>query len=120
MELQLLHQILQQSLVFQKLFCNDPEVTVIVEPSTAKSTTFSVKWDGPERMSRRPFSTTIMDAIAAAGGFKDFAKTKGVYILAREQPDGTQTRLNFTTKTYQGKNLDQNVKIEPGDTIIVP
>lgn len=96
-----------------------PEVTVIVEAINSKKYNIlgQVGRSGAYVLT---LSTTIMDAIAAAGGFKDFAKTKGVYIL-RQQPDGTQTRLNFNYKDFiKGKNLDQNVKIEPGDTIIVP
>jgi polysaccharide export outer membrane protein len=96
-----------------------PEVTVIVEQINSKK--FNIMG-----MVGRPgsfpltLSTTVVDAIAAAGGFRDFAKKKGVYIL-RQNPDGTQTRLNFNYNDFiKGKNLSQNVKIEPRDTIIVP
>jgi polysaccharide export outer membrane protein len=96
-----------------------PQVTVIVEQINSKK--FNIMG-----MVGRPgaypltLSTTIVDAIAAAGGFKDFAKRKGVYIL-RQNPDGTQSRLNFNYNDFiKGKNLSQNVKIEPRDTIIVP
>jgi len=41
--------------------------------------------------------TTIMDAIAAAGGFRDFAKKSGVYIL-RKSADGRETNLKFNYK----------------------
>lgn len=96
-----------------------PEVTVIVEAINSKKYNILGQVGRPGAYALT-LSTTIMDAIAAAGGFKDFAKTKGVYIL-RLQPDGTQTRLNFNYKDFiKGKNLDQNVKIEPQDTIIVP
>lgn len=96
-----------------------PEVTVIVEAINSKKYNILGQVGRPGAYALT-LSTTIMDAIAAAGGFKDFAKTKGVYIL-RQQPDGTQTRLNFNYKDFiKGKNLDQNVKIEPQDTIIVP
>ena len=65
-------------------------------------------------------STTIMDAIAMAGGFKDFAKKSGVYIL-RKGPDGREMRINFNYKDFiKGRNPGQNIKIEPNDTIIVP
>ncbi len=96
-----------------------PEVTVIVEQINSKKYNIlgQVGRPGAFPLTR---STTIMDAIALAGGFKDFAKTKGVYIL-RQNPDGTQSRLNFNYKEFiKGKNLSQNVKIEPQDTIIVP
>jgi polysaccharide export outer membrane protein len=61
-----------------------------------------------------------MDAIATAGGFKDFAKQKGVYIL-RQNPGGGESRIPFNYKDFiRGKNPDQNVKLQPRDTVVVP
>jgi polysaccharide export outer membrane protein len=63
---------------------------------------------------------TVVDAIAAAGGFRDFAKKSGVYIL-RTGADGRQVRLNFNYKEFvKGKNPEQNIKLEANDTVIVP
>jgi polysaccharide biosynthesis/export protein len=96
-----------------------PEVTVIVEEIKSKKYNILGQVGKPGAYALT-LTTTVMDAIAAAGGFKDFAKTKGVYIL-RQSPDGTQTRLNFNYKEFiKGKDLSQNIKIEPQDTIIVP
>ena len=96
-----------------------PEVTVIVEQINSKKYNILGQVGKPGAYSLT-LSTTIMDAIALAGGFKDFAKEKGVYLL-RQNPDGTQSRLNFNYKDYiKGKNLAQNVKLQPGDMIIVP
>ena len=96
-----------------------PEVTVIVEQINSKKYNIMGMVGRPGTFSLT-LSMTIMDAIAAAGGFRDFAKSKGVYIL-RQNPDGTQTRLNFNYKDFiKGKNISQNIKIEPQDTIIVP
>jgi polysaccharide biosynthesis/export protein len=61
-----------------------------------------------------------LDAIALAGGFRDFAKQKSIYVL-RRNADGTETRLPFNYKEMiKGKNADQNVKLQPNDTIVVP
>lgn len=96
-----------------------PEVTVIVEQINSKKYNILGQIGKPGTYALT-LTTTVVDAIAAAGGFKDFAKEKGVYIL-RPNPDGTQTRLNFNYKDFlKGKNLAQNVKIQPLDTIIVP
>jgi polysaccharide export outer membrane protein len=96
-----------------------PEVTVIVEQINSKKYNI-LGYVGKPGAYALTLSTTVMDAIALAGGFKDFAKSKGVYIL-RQNPDGTQSRLNFNYKDFiKGKNLSQNVKVEPGDMIIVP
>jgi polysaccharide biosynthesis/export protein len=102
-----------------KNYITVPEVTVIVEQINSKKYNILGQVGKPGEFSLT-LSTTVMDAIAAAGGFRDFAKTKGVYIL-RQNADGTQSRLNFNYKDFlKGKNLDQNVKIQPHDTIIVP
>jgi polysaccharide biosynthesis/export protein len=96
-----------------------PEVTVIVEQINSKKFNILGQVGRPGTFALT-LSTTVVDALAMAGGFKDFAKTKGIYIL-RQNPDGTQSRLNFNYKEFiKGKNLAQNVKIEPNDTIIVP
>jgi polysaccharide export outer membrane protein len=96
-----------------------PEVTVIVEQINSKKYNI-LGYVGRPGAYALTLTTTVMDAIALAGGFKDFAKSKGVYIL-RQNPDGTQSRLTFNYKDFiKGKNLSQNVKVEPGDMIIVP
>ncbi len=65
-------------------------------------------------------SMTVLDAIAVAGGFQDFAKQKSVYIL-RQGANGKETRLAFNYKeVIKGKHPDQNVKLQPHDTIVVP
>jgi polysaccharide export outer membrane protein len=65
-------------------------------------------------------SATVLDAIALAGGFRDFAKQKSIYIL-RQDADGSQTRLPFNYKeVVKGKNSGQNIKLQPRDTIVVP
>jgi polysaccharide export outer membrane protein len=100
-------------------FITVPEVTVIVEAINSKKYNI-VGYVGRPGTYPLTLTTTVMDAIALAGGFRDFAKSKGVYIL-RPNADGTQARLNFNYKDFiKGKNLQQNVKIEPNDTIIVP
>jgi polysaccharide export outer membrane protein len=102
-----------------KNYISEPEVTVIVQE--IKSQKFNVLG-----MVTRPGaypltnSMTVLDAIALAGGFRDFAKQKSIYVL-REKPDGTQARLEFNYKdVVKGKNPAQNVRLQPRDTIVVP
>jgi polysaccharide export outer membrane protein len=65
-------------------------------------------------------ATTVLDAIAAAGGFRDFANQKAIYIL-RQNPGGGESRIAFNYKNViKGKNSQQNIKLEPRDTIVVP
>jgi polysaccharide export outer membrane protein len=100
-------------------YVSEPEVTVIVQE--IKSRKFNVLG-----MVARPGSfpithtMTVLDAIAVSGGFRDFAKQKSIYVL-RMKPDGTQARIPFNYKdVVKGKNPEQNVKLEPGDSVVVP
>ena len=100
-------------------FISEPEVTVIV--TEVKSQKFNVLG-----MVSKPGSypllnpTTVLDAIALAGGTKDFAKQKSIYIL-RRHPDGTEDRLPFNYQdVIMGKNTAQNIDLQPRDTIVVP
>jgi polysaccharide biosynthesis/export protein len=102
-----------------KNYISEPEVTVIVQE--IRSQKFNILG-----MVTRPGefpltnSMTVLDAIALAGGFRDFAKQKSIYIL-RQNPDGTQAHLPFNYKdVVKGKGAEQNVKLRPRDTIVIP
>jgi polysaccharide biosynthesis/export protein len=65
-------------------------------------------------------STTVLDAIAAAGGFQDFAKQKGIYIL-RKNAHADVKRIAFNYKdVIRGEHPEENIQLKPGDTIVVP
>ena len=65
-------------------------------------------------------TTTVLDAIAGAGGFQDFAKQKNVYIL-RKNSTGSMTRIVFNYKdVIRGKHPEENIQLKPNDTIVVP
>ena len=100
-------------------YISDPDVTVIVQQ--VRSQKFNILGQ-VGRPGSYPLTgpVTVLDAIAQAGGFKDFAKQKSIYIL-RTNPDGTQSRLPFNYKdVIKGKNASQNVQIQARDTIVVP
>lgn len=100
-------------------FLTEPEVTVIVEQINSDKFNILGRVAKPGSYAMTD-STTVLDAIALAGGFRDFAKQKAVYVL-RQNPDGSQTRLPFNYReVIQGKNTDQNVKLQRHDTIVVP
>jgi polysaccharide export outer membrane protein len=102
-----------------KDFVSDPEVTVIVQE--VRSQNFNilglVQHPGTFPLTH---SITVLDALALAGGFRDFAKTKSIYVL-RQKPDGTWTRLPFNYKeAIKGASPAQNLRLETGDTLVVP
>ena len=102
-----------------KSYIDEPEVTVIVQQINSQK--FNILG-----MVTRPGSfpiagaSTVLDAIALAGGFRDFAKQKSIYVL-RQNSDGSQTRIPFNYKqVVKGQNPAQNIKLQPRDTIVVP
>ncbi len=102
-----------------KDYVSEPEVTVIVQE--IKSQKFNVLG-----MVMKPGSyvltkpMTVIDAIALAGGFRDFAKQKNVYVL-RRTGDGKEARLPFNYKeVVKGQKSEQNIELESNDTIVVP
>jgi len=102
-----------------RAFLVSPEVAVIVQE--AKSHKFNilgqVERPGSFLLSR---SMTVLDAIAVAGGFRDFAKVGKIYVL-RVRANGSLTRLPFNYKeVIKGERLAQNVELQPRDTVIVP
>ena len=102
-----------------KNYITDPQVTVMVEQVNSRK--FNILGE-VNRPGAYPLAvpTTIVDAIATAGGFRDFAKKKGVYIL-RQGPSGSVQRIHFNYAEFlKGKNSAQNIYLEPHDTVIVP
>jgi polysaccharide biosynthesis/export protein len=96
-----------------------PEVTVMVQEIHSEKFNILGQVAKPGSYSLE-VATTVLDAIAAAGGFRDFANQKGVYIL-RQNPAGGESRIAFNyKKVIKGKNSQQNIKLEPRDTIVVP
>ena len=100
-------------------YISEPEVTVIVTDSKSQKVNIlgMVARPGAYLLSG---STTVLDSIAMAGGFKDFAKKKSIYVL-RSNPDGTQQRIPFNyNEVIKGTKPAQNVKLMAGDTVVVP
>ena len=100
-------------------FLATPNVTVIVEQMNSQKFNILGRVLKPGSFPLLA-TTTILDAIAEAGGFQDFAKQKNIYVL-RRNPDGGETRINFNYKdVIQGKHPEENIKLKPDDTIVVP
>ena len=101
-----------------KKYVSDPQVTVMVDKVSSLS--FNIVGEigraGYYPLTRR---MTVLDAIAMAGGFKDFAKTKKIYVL--RTVNGAEQRLPFNyNEVIKGKNSQQNIELQPRDTIVVP
>lgn len=63
--------------------------------------------------------TTVIQMLATAGGLLEFADAENITILRHEKGKQHSIRFNFK-EVRRNKNLQQNIELKPGDTIIVP
>ncbi len=64
-------------------------------------------------------NTTVIQALSYAGGTAQFAKLK--HILVIRMTGSAQSALPFNYDAIlDGEGLDQNVTLQPGDTVVVP
>jgi polysaccharide biosynthesis/export protein len=110
-----------QRLLAQKLkaYISDPQVAVIVQE--VKSRTYSVLGKitkpGSYELGK---PTTVLEAIAIAGSFLDFAKPSKIYIIRPVSGGTTQTLYFDYKRVIKGHNPEQNIELKNGDTIVIP
>lgn len=94
-------------------YINNPDVTVTVTQVNSKKyfVTGEIFRSGEFPLA---VPTRVFDALSNAGGFREFANKKKIVIIR-----GTE-RLKFNyLDILKGKNLEQNVLLQNGDTIVV-
>lgn len=97
----------------------DPQVTVIVEQMNSQRFNIFGQVGKPGSYALIA-GITIVDALANAGGLRDFAKKKSIYVL-RQKPGGGETKIPFNYEKFiKGKDVNQNIQIKQHDTIVVP
>jgi polysaccharide export outer membrane protein len=110
-----------QDMIAQKLetYISKPQVTVIVTEVKSRTYTVVGKIAKPGSFELdKPI--TVLEAIAIAGGFLDFAKVGKIYVI-RRAADGSQTRLPFDYKgVLNGKKANENINLQSGDTVVIP
>ena len=96
----------------------DAIVTVVVTLPTSKKV-YMVGAVRKEGTIPYTYGMTVMQAIAEAGGVNDYAKKTKIYVLRTE--NGREYRLEFNYKeALKGERFEQNVVLQPGDTVVVP
>jgi len=95
-----------------------PQVSVIVKAVNSFKVSILGEVARPGRYDLRS-QTTVLDALALVGGFKDFAAPSRIVIL---RPEGkVMKRIPFNYKQVIAAGGEgQNVYLQPGDIILVP
>lgn len=101
-----------------KKFITNPQVTVSVTEINSRRIYVNGEVNKSGAYQLLPHMT-VLQALSGSGGFTPFARVKSIYILRMQ--DGKSVKIPFNYKeAIRGKNPDQNVELQPGDTIVVP
>lgn len=96
----------------------DPKITVSVTQMNSRKA-YVMGQVNRQGIVRLQSNLTVLQAISAAGGLAPFANGKKIYVLRSH--GGEQLKLPFNyDAVIKGKHAEQNVALQPGDTIIVP
>ncbi|MGD0497749.1 MAG: polysaccharide biosynthesis/export family protein [Bryobacteraceae bacterium] len=93
----------------------DPLVTVALEASHSRQYYIQGQVRAPGKHDLTA-PTTVMQALVESGGFQDFADTKHIII---NRGNGAQILKFNYNDVIKGKNIKQNIFLQPGDVIVV-
>lgn len=101
-----------------KKYLSEPQVTVVVTAINSQRIYLVGEISRAGAYPMLP-NMTVLQALANAGGFTQFANLKNIYVLRNE--NGKQVRYPFNYKdVIKGQKAEQNISLKPGDTIVVP
>jgi polysaccharide export outer membrane protein len=99
-------------------FVADPSVTIIVKQINSRMV-FVMGEVGKPGTYQLTAPTTVLQMLALAGGPTAFAKTDEIGVV--RTVNGKTTRYLFNLKDVsRGRRMEQNLMLQPGDTIWVP
>jgi polysaccharide export outer membrane protein len=95
----------------------DPNVTVVVRQINSRNVfiTGGVARPGPYPVSGQ---MSVVQLISVAGGLTEFANAKAILIVRVENGQTRQFKFNYND-FMDGKKLEQNMILKPGDTVLV-
>src|SRR5215469_6454335 len=99
-------------------YITSPQVTVTVTEINSRRVYCTGEVMKPGAMPLLP-NMTALQALSSCGGFTQFAKIKGIYILRSENGQQVQHPFNYK-EVVKGKRPEDNIVLEPGDVIVVP
>jgi len=101
-----------------KEFIDNPNVSVIVTQPNSQKIYVSGEVRTPGVYPLRG-ETTLLQIIPMAGGFTEWADQKKVLIIRKEGGKDKRIVVNYK-KIVSGEDMSYNLKLKPGDTVIVP
>ncbi len=100
-------------------FLPNPEVSVSVNEVRSMHVSVLGEVQKPGVLELRG-ATTILEAIAMAGGFRDFASPSKIVVL-RNEGNGKTERIRFNyNRAVANAAEQQNITLKSGDVVVVP
>lgn len=99
-------------------FIADPSVTVTLKESKSRMYYVLGQITRPGEYNLN-YPVSIVQAIARAGGFAEWAKKEKVLVVRKQAEKEIIIHFNYD-KFVDGKDLGMNLTLNPGDTLIVP
>jgi polysaccharide export outer membrane protein len=101
-----------------KEYIDSPNVTIIVEAIQSYKVFVTGKVQKPGAiLAEKPI--TVLQALAMAGGFQEYAKTSEMSILRYYDNENIVFKFDYGEVT-KGKNSNQNILLRSGDVVVVP
>jgi polysaccharide export outer membrane protein len=99
-------------------FVEEPTVSIVVKAINSRKVYVNgqVGKPGPYALSG---PMTVLQLIATAGGVAEYAKKSKILIIRNDAGKTVALPFNYE-EVMEGKRLQQNIELRPGDTIIVP
>lgn len=96
-----------------------PEVTILIDEFQPYRVFVQGQVNSPGGAIASPEPLTVIQALAQAGGFLEYADTDKIRVIRRA---GTTTQVfNFHYDDFiEGRSLSQNIVLQSGDTVVVP
>jgi polysaccharide export outer membrane protein len=101
-----------------KKFLTAPQVTVTVIEINSKRVYIVGEVGRTGALAMLP-NMTVLQALSAAGGFRQFANPKKIYVMRNEHGKQVTYPFNYND-VVRGIRPEQNIILKPGDTIVVP
>jgi len=98
---------------------NDPDITVTLKDFEKPYFVVSGSVRNPGKFDYRGH-TTVMQAVATAGGFDNSAKHSQILLMHKYSNDLVQVTMVDLRQVMKGNELSKDLEVRPGDTIFAP
>jgi len=109
-----------KAILVEKLrqFLSEPRVTVLVDEVNSYKVYVMGEVTTPGVLTLKS-KTNLLQVISLSGGFTPYAKRNDIVILRNNGKRDERISVSYD-KILAGKSPEQNLLLEPGDTVVVP